>query len=100
MVHIVMEISGKQATRILNLYQTTKHIQLMLQKNLLKMLIIRFHFDSAKCFLTNYSYMWCATLIPARFCVFKVNNRNIRRRPEICSNLTVRIPDRHQLMLF
>ena len=25
MVHIVMEISGKQATRILNLYQTTKH---------------------------------------------------------------------------
>ena len=35
------------------------NIQLMLQKNLLKKLIIRYHFDSAKCFLTNCSYVVC-----------------------------------------
>ena len=41
-----------------------RNIQLMLQKNLLKMLLIRYHFNSAKCFLTNYSYVWCVTSIP------------------------------------
>ena len=40
------------------------NIQLMLKKNLLKMLLIRHHFNSAKCFLPNYSYVWCVTLIP------------------------------------
>ena len=40
------------------------NIQLMLQKNRLKMLIIKHRFNSAKCFLTNYSNVWCVTLIP------------------------------------
>ena len=39
------------------------NIQLMLQENLLKMLIIRYRSDRAKYFLTNYSYVWCVTLI-------------------------------------
>ena len=93
-----MIISTKQTARILNLYQTTKYTIDATEKSV-EMLIIRYHFDSAKYFLTNYSSMWCVTLIPANF-VFKVNNRNIRRRPEICSNLTMRIPKQHQLMLF
>ena len=37
--------------------------------------------------------MWCVLLVPARFYIFKVNNRNIRK-PEICSSLTMRIPER------
>ena len=35
--------------------------------------------------ITTYSYMWCVTLVTARFYVFKINNRNIKR-PKI-SNL-------------
>ena len=46
----------------------------MLQKNQLKMLIIKCHFDSAKCFLTNYNYIWCVTMIPIKFYKLKVNN--------------------------
>ena len=64
----------------------------MLQKNLLKMLIIRDYFDTAKCFLTNYSY-WCVTLIPAIFYVFKVNNIQHENIHEICSSLTIWIPE-------
>ena len=55
LVHL-MVISRKQ-TRI------QSNMQLMQQKNLQKMLI-GYHFDIAKCFLTNYSYMWCVILIP------------------------------------
>ena len=61
-----MAISTKQTTRILNLYQTTKHTIDATEKSV-EMLMIRYHFDSAKCFLTNYSYIWCVTLIKARF---------------------------------
>ena len=74
----------------------TKHT-MMLHKYLLKILKKEYHFDRKK--IINYSYMWCVTLVPVRFCVFKVNNRNIRR-PEIWSNLKTRIPEQYQLMLF
>ena len=65
----------------------------MVQKNLLKILTARYHFDSEKSFLKQYSYR-CYVVIPARFYVFKVNNRNFRGRCEICSNSTLRIPQR------
>ena len=31
---------------------------------------------------------------PANICLFKVNNRNIRKRPEIGSKLTIKTPER------
>ena len=31
---------------------------------------------------------------PAGNCMFKVNNRNTRKRCEICSNLTLKTPER------
>ena len=34
------------------------------------------------------------TYIPAGNCMFKVNNRNTRTRCEICSKLTIKIPER------
>ena len=34
---------------------------------------------------------------PAGNCMFKVNNRNTRARCEICSKLTIKIPERCQL---
>ena len=74
------------------------NMQLILQKNLLRMFTMR-HFDSAKFFLSKFNYLWCVILIAAKFNVFKVNNRNMRMC-EICSNLTMRIPEWHQLMLF
>ena len=67
----------------------------MVQKNLLKILTARYHFDSEKSFLKQYSCR-CYVVIPARFYVFKVNNRNFRRRREICSNLTLRIPEQRR----
>ena len=33
---------------------------------------------------------------PAGNCMFKVNNRNTRTRCEICSKLTIKIPERRQ----
>ena len=33
---------------------------------------------------------------PAGICMFKVNNRNTRKRCEICSNLTIKTPERRQ----
>ena len=54
-VHLAMAVSTKQTTRILNLYQTTKHATDATDK-FDEMLTIRYHFDSAKCFLKN-SYM-------------------------------------------
>ena len=44
-------------------------------------------------FQTSNTYMWCVALITARFFVFKLNNRNIKIRCEICSNLTTGIPE-------
>ena len=48
-----------------------------------------------------------ATLVMARYsdlpagnCMFKVNNRNTRRRSEICSKLTIKTPERHQWRCF
>ena len=32
--------------------------------------------------------------------MFKVNNRNTRRRCEICSKLTIKIPERRQWIVF
>ena len=66
----------------------------MLQKHLLKMLMKRYHSDSAK--KTNVG----VTLIPARFYVFKLNNRNIRKRRETFSRLTMSILEQYQLKLF
>ena len=34
--------------------------------------------------------------IPAIICLFKINNRNTRKRFEICSKLTIKIPERCQ----
>ena len=72
LVHLLMAISPKGNKNFKSVRQP--NIQLMLQKNLLKMLMIRFRVDSAKCFLTNYCYKQCVTFIPARFYVLKVNN--------------------------
>ena len=36
------------------------------------------------------------TYIPANIYLFKVNNRNTRRRCEICSKLSIRTPGRRQ----
>ena len=33
---------------------------------------------------------------PANFCLFKVNNRNFRKRCKICPNLTIKTPERRQ----
>ena len=68
-----MAISTRQI-RILNLYQTNKHKIDATEKSV-EMLIIQYHFDSTKYFLINYSYMWCVILIPARFYMFKANNK-------------------------
>ena len=34
---------------------------------------------------------------PANIYLFKVNNRNTRKRCEICSRLTIKTPERRQL---
>ena len=36
-------------------------------------------------------------LFPAGNSMFKINNRNTRTRCEICSKLTIKIPEQHQL---
>ena len=33
---------------------------------------------------------------PANICLFKVNNRNTRKRFEICSKLTIKTPEQRQ----
>ena len=46
--------------------------------------------------LSKKEYIWCIidfqpdTNNPANICLFKVNNKNIRKRCEICSNLTTK----------
>ena len=44
----------------------------------------------------NNFYIFMKTYISANIYVFKVNNRNTRRRCEICSKLSIRTPGRHQ----
>ena len=46
-----------------------------------------------KCFKANYNHH--ANAIPANIYLFKINNRNIRKRCEICSKLTIKPPERH-----
>ena len=46
-----------------------------------------------KCFIANYNHH--ANAIPANIYLFKINNRNIRKRCEICSKLTIKPPERH-----
>ena len=36
------------------------------------------------------------TNVPANTCLFKVNNRNSRKRCEIYSNLTIKTPEQRQ----
>ena len=36
-------------------------------------------------------------VIPTNFCLFKVSNRNTREKCKICSKLTIKIPERHQI---
>ena len=50
-------------------------------------------------FSVNQSHYWCSLrckkqLSPAGNYMFKVNNRNTRTRYEICSKLTIKIPER------
>ena len=42
-------------------------------------------------------YSWRYKLKPAGIYPFKVNNRNTRARCEICSNLTIKTPERRHL---
>ena len=42
--------------------------------------------------LRNVTYPWT---LSAGIYMFKVNNRNIRTRCEVCSNLTRKIPEQH-----
>ena len=46
-----------------------------------------------KYFKANYNHHANAT--PANIYLFKINNRNIRKRCEICSKLTIKPPERH-----
>ena len=50
-----------------------------------------------------YFYLWRLQIYssgpgnyPANIYLFKVNNRDIRKRCEICSKLTIKIPERRQ----
>ena len=36
------------------------------------------------------------TDISANMCLFKINNRNIRKWFEVCSKLTINIPEQHE----
>ena len=38
---------------------------------------------------------WLILIIPAKIYLFKVNNRNTRRKCKICSKLTIKTPERH-----
>ena len=55
-----------------------------------------YHFDSAN----QQIIITCGVWPQSDFMyIFKVNKRN-NRRPEICSNLKMRIPEQYKLMLF
>ena len=41
-------------------------------------------------------FHWYCLISVKLIYLFKVNNRNIRKRCEICSNITLRTPERHQ----
>ena len=38
--------------------------------------------------------------IPAKICMFKVDNRNTRKKSEICSELTIKTPKRSVVFIF
>ena len=50
------------------------------------------------CYSLKFNFLQCGNLIsiPAGNYMFKVNNRNNRTRCEICSKLTMKIPERRQ----
>ena len=51
-----------------------------------------------KIMLQKPSHGFCAN--PVGIYLLKVNNRNTRRRYEICSKLTIKIPERRQWYLY
>ena len=57
-----------------------------------------FHFGFLKAILYQFGQNQKNNFsaIPANIYLFKVNNRNIRKRCEICSKLTIKTPARHQ----
>ena len=49
---------------------------------------------------TKHIYFQCFQELPANIYLFKINNRNTRKRCEICSKLTIKSPERrHWLTL-
>ena len=50
------------------------------------------------CYSLKFTFLQCGNLIsiPAGNYMFKVKNRNTRTRCEICSKLTMKIPERRQ----
>ena len=56
-----------------------------------------------KSFLYQFYFYRCHSFnqaIPANIYLFKVNNRNTRKRCEICSKLTIKTPERRRFGVF
>ena len=47
-------------------------------------------------YMSITSFISISYLFPARIYLFKVGNRNTRRKCEICSKLTIKTPERSQ----
>ena len=47
-----------------------------------------------------FSKYFCGTTLPANVYLFKVNNRNTKKRYEMCSMLTIKTPERRHWRVF
>ena len=72
-------VKGLKASKIKTFSKTKQKSVLIIKKNILKL--------DNKNNRTEY---------PANIYLFKVNNRNTRKRCEICSKLTIKTPERLQ----
>ena len=81
------------------------YLQIIFNRNLKGAQTVRFlhvHLIYIRCIyyflmflLDNLLFRWSADyLFPANIYLFKVNNRNTRKRCEICSKLTIKTPER------
>ena len=82
------------------LVQTTPyclHVQFFRAQSILKPYLTIFNnFVGATCLIILISIIPCFVSYPAGNYMLKVNNRNTRTRSEICSKLTIKIPERRQ----
>ena len=51
-------------------------------------------------FIATFEHIIINTNYPVNIYLFKLNNRNSRKRCEMCSKLTIKTPERHHIFQF